>query len=91
MLAPVMLAPSDAANRLTSARNWLSALTLPGPARMAVSTVIDAIAGGDRSAIAEPLRRLSGIVEPQLDRGSLSELEDLADDLANGPSRPGTD
>jgi hypothetical protein len=81
MLPPVMLAPGDALARANATRHWLASLTMPAPSRAAAAATIDAIARSNRKGAAESLRALRDVAGPQLDSPSLTEIDDLAQEL----------
>jgi uncharacterized heparinase superfamily protein len=82
MLPPFDLSPSDAAARTASTRQWLASLAVPPAVRASLNSAIDAIADGNRRAVATALASIVDVAGPQLDVGSANELKELASDLS---------
>lgn len=81
LLPPVMLAPGDAVTRANATGHWLASLTMPASPRAAAAAAIDAISRSNRRGAAESLRVLRDVAGRQLDFPSLTEIDDLADEL----------
>ncbi|MGI9091793.1 MAG: hypothetical protein ACR2GG_11950 [Gemmatimonadaceae bacterium] len=79
-LPPAALAPEERAQRAERTRQWLSGLTMPQPARMALLRAIDAsIAPGIDATAA--LRELAQMLTGHLPDAALRELVTLAERL----------
>ena len=81
LLPPFMLAPGDSLARITSMRQWLSSLALPGPGRAAVVGVIEAVATGNRRSTVAALSTMIEASVRQLDQASIAELHELMGEL----------
>jgi hypothetical protein len=79
-IPPVLLPEAERLTRAERARSWLSALTMPQPARMAVLRAIDASVAGGMDAAAS-LRELMQVLTGHLSPAALSELGTLAERL----------
>lgn len=79
-LPPAPLSQSERAVRADRTRNWLSALAMPQPARMALLRCIDASVGAGLEAAAS-LRELGQVLTGHLTSTALRELTALADQL----------
>lgn len=79
-LPPVTLPEPDRASRAERSRSWLSALTMPQPARMALLRSVDASVGGGLEAAA-CVRELMQVLTGHLTPGALLELGALAERL----------
>jgi len=81
LLPPYLLAPADSAARIASTRQWLASLALSSHARVAMVSVIDAVASSNRRGA---INALSGLIEVsvrQLDQASVAELHELMGEL----------
>lgn len=79
-LPPTELPAAERAMRAERARNWLSALTMPQPARMALLRAVDAsIPSGIEGAAS--LRELMQVLTGHLSHAALQELGALAERL----------
>jgi hypothetical protein len=79
-LPPTQLAEPDRVIRADRTRSWLSALTMPQPARMALLRSVDAsVAGGIEAAAS--LRELMQVLTGHLSPAALQELAALAERL----------
>lgn len=77
---PLILPEYDRASRAERSRSWLSALTMPQPARMALLRAIDAsVAGGLEAAAC--VRELMHVLTGHLSPAALLELGALAERL----------
>lgn len=79
-LPPVPLVPEERALRAERSRQWLSGLTMPQPARMALLRAIDASAAPGIDATAA-LRELAQMLMGHLPDPALRELITLAERL----------
>lgn len=79
-LPPVPLAPEERTLRAERTRQWLSGLTMPQPARMALIRAIDASAAPGINATAA-LRELAQMLTGHLPDPALRELITLAERL----------
>ena len=82
LLPPFMLAPGDAALRITNTRQWLSSLNVPSSARAACTAVTDAVATNNKRMT---VHAISGLIEASirhLDQTSVAELHELMAALA---------
>ncbi|MDQ2889384.1 MAG: hypothetical protein M3R65_02370 [Gemmatimonadota bacterium] len=79
-LPPILLHQPERALRADHAKTWLSALTVPQPARMALLRSIDATIVGGLEAAAS-LRELINTLTGHLAPAALSELGALAERL----------
>ena len=79
-LPPLLLAQPERALRADRAKTWLSALTMPQPARMAFVRSFDATVSGGLEAAAN-LRELMNTLTGHLAPAALLELGALADRL----------
>jgi hypothetical protein len=79
-LPPVQLPAAERSIRAERARSWLSALTMPQPARMALLRAIDASIEGGIEATAS-LRELMQVLTGHLTPDALQELGALAERL----------
>ncbi|MEO7218184.1 MAG: hypothetical protein ABI026_08315 [Gemmatimonadaceae bacterium] len=79
-LPPVNLPETDRASRAERSRSWLSALTMPQPARMALLRTVDASVGGSLEAAA-CVRELMQVLTGHLSPAALLELGALAERL----------
>jgi hypothetical protein len=79
-LAPTELPESERVLRAERARSWLSALTMPQPARMALLRAVDASIPGGIEAAAS-LRELMHVLTGHLSPAALLELGALAERL----------
>ncbi len=79
-LPPIQLAQPDRALRADRARSWLSALTMPQPARMALLRSVDASVASGMEAAAS-LRELMQVLTGHLSPAALQELGALAERL----------
>lgn len=71
---------SPAAGRADRAKTWLSGLTMPQPARMALLRTFDATAAGPQAA-AEAIAELARTVVGHIDAPSQQELAELTGQL----------
>jgi hypothetical protein len=81
LLPPFMLAPGDAALRITNTRQWLSSLNVPASARAACAAVTDAVATNNKRMT---VHAISGLIEAcirHLDQTSVAELHELMAEL----------
>lgn len=79
-IPPTLLGVPERTVRAERARNWLSALTMPQPARMAVIRAVDAsIASGMEAAAS--VRELMHVLTGHLSPAALQELGALAERL----------
>ena len=81
LLPPVSLDRSSAGPRAERAKLWLTSLSMPQPARMAVLRAFDATGVGPRET-AEALTELARTITGHVDAPSQQELVDLAAALA---------
>lgn len=79
-LPPAPLAPAERTLRAERARQWLTALTMPQPARMALLRAVDASAAGGMEGAAA-LRELAQMLLGHLPSSALQELATLGDHL----------
>ncbi len=79
-LPPAPLPPEERALRADRARQWLSGLTMPQPARMALLRVVDASVAPGVDATAA-LRELAQMLTGHLPEAALRELVTLAERL----------
>jgi hypothetical protein len=79
-LPPVQLESLDRATRAERARAWLSALTMPQPARMAFLRSVDASVASGMDAAAS-LRELMNVLTGHMSPAGLQELGGLAESL----------
>lgn len=79
-LPPVQLAQPERAMRADRARSWLSALTMPQPARMALLRSVDASVSSGMEAAAS-VRELMHVLTGHLTPAALLELGALAERL----------
>jgi len=79
-IPPTLLPQSERVTRAERARSWLSALTMPQPARMAILRAIDASVPGGMDAGAS-LRELMHVLTGHLSPAALAELGTLAERL----------
>jgi hypothetical protein len=84
MLPGSLFAPDARARRAAGARTWLAAVALPGPAKVPVGGLMDAIAQDDVDAVRAALRTLIEAIGRTLDPPSRRELERLGEDLGAG-------
>ena len=77
---PLNLSELDRASRAERSRSWLSALTMPQPARMALLRAVDASVGGGLEAAA-CVRELMHVLTGHLSPPALVELGTLAERL----------
>ena len=82
MLPPFMLAPGDAAARITNTRQWLSSLNLPPAARSSCSAVADAVATNNKRMTVHAVSTLIESCIRHLDQASVAELHELMAELA---------
>ena len=86
LLAPVELDLAAVTARAERAQLWLSGLTMPQPARMALVRVIDAtVAGPDHTALA--IGELAQTVVGHIDAPSQQALSNLVTRLRTYPGR----
>lgn len=79
-IPPILLPEAERVTRAERARSWLSALTMPQPARMAILRSIDASVSGGMDAAAS-LRELMQVLTGHLSPAALTELGMLAERL----------
>jgi len=79
-LPPTRLAQPERVIRAERARSWLSALTMPQPARMALLRAVDASVASGIEATAS-LRELMQVLTGHLSAAALQELGALAERL----------
>ncbi len=79
-IPPILLLEAERVTRAERARSWLSALTMPQPARMAILRSIDASVSGGMDAAAS-LRELMQVLTGHLSPAALTELGMLAERL----------
>ena len=79
-IPPILLPEAERVTRAERARSWLSALTMPQPARMAILRSIDASVSGGMDAAAS-LRELMQVPTGHLSPAALTELGMLAERL----------
>ena len=79
-LPPTELPAAERAIRAERARNWLSALTMPQPARMALLRTVDASIASGIEATAS-LRELMHVLAGHLTPRALQEIGVLAERL----------
>ncbi|MEO8945430.1 MAG: hypothetical protein ABI338_02945 [Gemmatimonadaceae bacterium] len=79
-LPPVALDVAERTLRAERARTWLSALTMPQPARMAVLRAMDASVASGIEAVAS-VRELMHVLTGHLSAAALQELGALAERL----------
>lgn len=79
-LPPIQLAQPERAMRADRARSWLSALTMPQPARMALLRAVDASVMSGMEAAAS-VRELMHVLTGHLSPAALLELGALAERL----------
>jgi hypothetical protein len=79
-LPPTALGQLERADRAERVRNWLSALTMPQPARMALLRSVDASVNSGLEAAAS-LRELMHVLTGHLSPAALQELGVLAEQL----------
>ncbi len=79
-IPPTLLGISERTVRAERARNWLSALTMPQPARMAVIRAVDASVASGMEAAAS-VRELMHVLTGHLSVTALEELGALAERL----------
>jgi len=79
-IPPILLSEAERVTRAERARSWLSALTMPQPARMAILRSIDASVSGGMDAAAS-LRELMQVLTGHLSPAALTELGMLAERL----------
>ena len=79
-LPPVALPPTERAMRAERARQWVSALTISGPARMAILRAIDSMMAGGVEA-AGAMRELMQLLKGHVNDSALAELGALAERL----------
>lgn len=89
MLPPFAISPSDSKLRSASAKQWLSALSLPANVRTALTRLADTVSSGDRAAAGEALSKLTGAAAHQIDEASATELRALVTDLTPPANAPG--
>ena len=80
LLPPVLLPQPERAMRADRARSWMSALTMPQPARMALLRSVDASVATSIEAAAS-LRELMHVLAGHLTPAALQELGGLAERL----------
>ncbi len=80
VVSPTSLPEAERVVRAERARSWLSALTMPQPARMAILRAIDASVPGGMDACAS-LRELMHVLNGHLSPAALTELGTLAERL----------
>jgi hypothetical protein len=80
VLPPVELTSTERTIRADRARSWLSAITMPQPARMAILRAIDASVLGGMEAAAT-LRELMHVLTGHLSPAALLEIGALAERL----------
>jgi hypothetical protein len=79
-MPPVLLDIDERTHRAERAKTWLSALTMPQPARMAVLRAVDAsIASGMEAAAS--VRELMHVLAGHLSAAAIQELGALAERL----------
>ena len=81
LLPPYLLAPADSAARIASTRQWLASLALSSQARVAMVSVIDAVASSNRRGTVSALSSLIEACVRQLDQASVAELHELMGEL----------
>lgn len=79
-LPPILLPQPERAARAARAASWLSALTMPQPARMAILRAFDASAANSLEAAAS-LRELMQVLAGHLSAAASQELGALAERL----------
>jgi hypothetical protein len=79
-IPPTLLPEAERVTRAERARSWLSALTMPQPARMAILRAIDASVPGGLDAAAS-LRELMQVLTGHLSPAALTELGMLVERL----------
>jgi hypothetical protein len=79
-IPPTLLGVPDRTARAERARSWLSALTMPQPARMAVIRAVDASVASGMEAAAS-IRELMHVLTGHLSPAALQELGALAERL----------
>lgn len=79
-MPPALLSEAERVTRAERARSWLSALTMPQPARMAILRAIAASVPGGIDAAAS-LRELMHVLTGHLSPAALTELGVLAERL----------
>ena len=81
MLPPYLLSPTDVSARSAAMKQWVASISLPNPARHAVTTVIDAVSAGNKAAAANAIEHLIKVAGTQLDAPAIAELHELAKEL----------
>lgn len=82
---PYALPESLRKSRAAAARTWLAALTVPAPARAAISRLIDASAATDRDTLVTAWEGVIQQAAPLLDMSSRTELRRVSARLAGQP------
>jgi hypothetical protein len=67
--------------RASTARTWLSTLSLPAPLRASIGHLIESTAAADTSSLADDLRAVVASVHTYLDIQSRAELQRLVDSV----------
>ena len=86
LLPPVELEATAVAGRAERAQVWLSGLTMPQPARMAIMRVIEATTAGPEHT-AQAIGELAQTVVGHIDAPSQQALSDLVVRLRSYPGR----
>ena len=82
LLDPYSIAPADFRARSTGAKQWLASLSLPAGVRAALAQLADAVAAGERSAVAAALTKVVSAAGHNIDEASAGELGAVVSELS---------